>query len=128
MKAKHTLDELVTKRIKITPYDAAQLVFHLEEITQFYNKLKEENPKILKDPERFHSRLEIDFADFGSMHLWARTMVDRCDTIFKKAERGTIIIGENKNHPHLQYSEEEGLIETDVFGNKSKGDPIDVLL
>ena len=51
MKAKHSLDELVTKRIKITPADSAQLVFHLEEITKFYNILKEENPKVAKDPE-----------------------------------------------------------------------------
>lgn len=127
MKAKHTLDELVTKRIKITPYDAAQLVYHLEEITQFYNKLKAENPKILKDPERFHSRLEIDFADFGTMHLWARTMVDRCDTIQKKAEKGTTIIGKSKNHPQFQYSEEEGLVQINESG-KMKLDAIDVLL
>ena len=127
LKAKHTLDELVTKRIKITPYDAAQLVFHLEEITQFYNKLKAENPKILKAPERFHSRLEIDFADFGSMHLWARTMVDRCDTIQKKAEKGTIIIGESKNHPHFHYSDEEGLVQINECG-KMRIEAIDVLL
>ena len=128
MKAKHSLDELVTKRIKITSADSAQLVFHLEEITKFYNILKEENPKVAKDPEYFHSRMETDFADFGTMLTWARTMVDRCERILKKAENGAIIIGESKNYPHLQYSEEEGLIETDAYGNKHKGDPIDVML
>ena len=129
MKEKHPLDELVTKRIKLTPNEASDLVFYLETLSDFYEGLKKRYPKIAKDPAGFHSFIEVDFADFGSAHLWADTMVDRCGKIIKKAHKGTNIVGDSEGYKYLHYTEEDGLVLTDNNGKVyPHWDPIEPML
>ena len=117
MKEKHPLDELVTKRIKLTPNEASNLVFYLETLSDFYDDLKSRYPKIAKDPAAFHSFIEVDFAALGGACIWADTMVQCCEKIKKKAHKGTNIIGDCDDE-NMYYSEEEGLVVIDSEGKK----------
>ena len=128
MKEKHPLDELVTKRIKLTPKEASDLVFYLETFNELYEELKSRYPKIAKDPAAFHSFIEVDFAALGGACLWANTMVDQFEKIKKKAHKGTNIIGDCDDE-NMYYSEEEGLVVIDSDGKKhTHWSPIEPML
>jgi len=129
MAEKHPLDELVTKRIRLSPNEASNLVFNLDILCEFYDDLKKQYPKIAEDPAGFHSFIEVDFADFGRAHIWAETMVDCCEKIKQKAHNGKNIIGDSLGYKYLHYSEEDGLVETDNEGKQhSHWPPIEIML
>ena len=128
MAEKHPLEELVAKRIKLTPDEASHLVFYLETINDLYEDLKSRYPKIAKDSVAFHSFIEVDYIDLGRALLWAETMVDYCDKIKMKATNGKNIIGDSKNYPFVTYSKEEGLREIGADGTIYNADPIELML
>ena len=118
MSEKHPLDELVTKRIRLSPNEASNLVSYLDILSGFYEDLKRRYPKISKEPDSFHSFIEVDYIDLGRAHIWADTMVDRCEKIKAKAHKGKNIIGDSEGYKYLHYSKEDGLVLTDSDGKQ----------
>ena len=129
MQEKHPLEELVTKRIRLSPNEASSLVFYLDILSDFYEDLKKRYPKIAKEPSGFHSFIEVDYIDLGRALLWAETMIDRCEKIKTKAHKGKNIIGDSDGYKYLHYSEEDGLFQTDSDGKQyPHWSPIETML
>ncbi len=129
MAEKITLEELASKRIRLTPKEYSDLMFHLECCLEVYEKLKENNPQYTECMEEYDDSLrEIDYLDFGHLVLWGRTMMYYCNKIVRKAHARKNIIGDKKGRPFVTYSKEEGLRERYADGNIYEADPIELML
>ena len=129
MAEKITLEELTTKRIRLTPKEYSNLMFHLEMCLDVYEILKDNNPQYTECVEEYDESLrEIDYIDFGHLVLWGRTMMYYCNKIVRKAHACKNIIGNKKGYTFVSYSKEEGLRELGADGKIYEADPIELML
>lgn len=127
MKKKYTIDELVTKRIKLTENEVHNFVFHLETFSDMYKQLRRQYPKI-KEDDCFHDEIEMDFADLASLQLWGRTMMDNINKIIRKSYKGSNVVSRSKKYRKLRYSDKDGLQYKTPQGTWEKEDPLDVII
>lgn len=128
MAKKITLDELVTKRIRLSMIEYSNLMFHLEVCAGMYKKLRKNNPQYNKQDEYDDQYREIDYLDFGHLVLWGRTMMYNCNKIVRKAHACKNVIGNKKGYRHVFYSIDKGLQERAVNGTIYKADPIELMM
>lgn len=129
MAEKITLDELVTKRIRLTQKEYSELMFHLETCLNVYEILKNNNPHYDECSCEYDDEFrEIDYLDFGSLVIWGRTMMFNCNKIVRKAHAAQNIIGDKKGYPYVFYSKEEGLRERAADDTIYKADPIELMI
>ena len=130
MAEKISLEELMSKRIRLTKREYSDFMFHLKICSDMYKKLKRKNPKYDEHFFDYEDKArEIDFVDFGRLVTWGRTMMANCNKIVRKAHAGKNVVGEQKDNPHILYSKEEGLRERWLDGvTITKADPIELML
>ena len=128
MKGKITLDELVTKRIRLSMKEYSDLMFQLEVCADMYQKLRKNNPQYNKQDEYDDKLREMDYLDFGHLVLWGRTMMHNCNKIVRKAHAYKNVIGNKHGYRYIHYSKEEGLHERAADGKIFEADPIELML
>ena len=129
MAEKITLEELVSKRIRLTLLEYSNLMFHLETCLEVYEIFKKNNPKYEGSEEAYEDEYrEIDYLDFGHLVIWGRTMMHYCNKIVRKAHASKNIVGDKKGHPFVTYSKEEGLRELAADGKIYDAYPIELML
>jgi len=129
MAEKISLEELASKRIRLTPKEYSNLMFHLETCLEVYEIFKKNNPQYTESEEEYEDSLrEIDYLDFGHLVIWGRTMMYYCNKIARKAHACKNIISDKKGYTFVSYSKEEGLRELAADGKIYKADPIELML
>ncbi len=130
MAEKISLEELMSKRIRLSPEEYNEMMFHLRTCAEFYEILKRNNPKYDEDVHEYEDELrEVDYLDFGRFVTWGRTMMANCNKIVRKAHAGKNVVGEQKDNPQILYSKEEGLCERWLDGTTiTKADPYELML
>lgn len=129
MAEKISMEELASKRIRLTPKEYSDLMFHLERCVEAYEIFKDNNPKYIGCVDEYDDPLrEIDYIDFGRLVLWGRTMMFYCNKIVRKAHARKNIIGDKKGYPFVSYSKEEGLRELAADGKIYEADPFELML
>jgi len=128
MEEKITLEELVTKRIRLSMKEYSDLMFHLEVCVETYKKLRKINPQYNKQDEYDDKYRKMDYLDFGHLVLWGRTMMYCCNKIVRKAHARKNIVGDKKGYTFVTYSKEEGLRQRAADGKIYDADPIELML
>jgi hypothetical protein len=109
------VDELVTKRIRLTPQEAQYFMFTLHELVEVYNALLEMNPWFdleSEDPKKTTIR-DIDFVDIGHIWIWGDALMHYCHRAINRAAKKKNIIGSGRISEFYTYTEDEGLVYDD---------------
>ena len=109
------VDELVTKRIRLTPQEAQYFMFTLHELVEVYNGLLEMNPWFdleSEDPKKTIVR-DVDFVDIGTIWVWGDTLMHYCHRAINRAAKKKNIIGVSRISEFYTYTEDEGLVYDD---------------
>lgn len=126
---KHPLEELVTKRVRLTQKEYSEIMFYLEIMVDLYNTMKEDNPNYEECSEEYPDEVrEVDLRDMGRADGWGRSLIDTFKKVKRKAHAGKNIVGDSKHYPYVTYSKEEGLRERAADGKIYKADPYELML
>ncbi len=129
MEEKISIEELASKRIRLTQKEYSDLMFYLERCLDAYETLKENIPNYEGCNEIYEDQFrEIDYIDFGRLVLWGRTMMCNCNKIVRKAHACKNIVGDKKGYPFVSYSKEEGLRELASDGKIYEADPFELMM
>lgn len=125
------IDELVIKRIRLTPMEAHNFMFDLQQVVGVYNKLLKDNPWFdleSGDPKTCVIR-DIDFVDIGTIWLWGDTLMHYCHRAVNRAAKKKNIIGDSEISKYYTFTEDDGLVYDDGKGKRFTHYPgIDLLL
>lgn len=125
----HPLEELVTKRVRLTQKEYSEIMFYLEIMVDLYNTMKEDNPQYDECSCEYPDEVrEVDFRDMGRAEGWGRGLIATFKKVTRKAHAGKNIVGDSKHSPYVTYSKEEGLRERCVDGTIVKADPYELML
>lgn len=112
------LDEIVTKRVRLTPKEAHNFMFDLQQVVDVYNKLLEENPWFDLESGDIKTCVirDIDFVDLGTIWLWGETLMYYCRRAVSRAAKKKNIIGDGAISEYYTFTEDEGLVYDDGKG------------
>lgn len=130
MAEKISLEELVTKRIRLTTDEYMRLMNSLEEVRWFYRQMIDNNPQyeFESDTDYADDLREVDFLDLARFLEYAPDIIKIGKQLSAKAKEGKNIIGDSIDYPYIFYSKEEGLRERTADGRIVKADPYELML
>lgn len=130
MAEKISLEELVTKRIRLTTDEYMRLMNSLEEVRWFYRQMIDNNPQyeFESDTDYADDLREVDYLDLVRFLEYAPDIIKIGKQLSAKAKEGKNIIGDSIDYPYIFYSKEEGLRERTADGRIVKADPYELML
>ena len=129
MAKQHPLEELVTKRVRLTQKEYSDIMFYLEIMVDLYQTMKDDNSQYDTCDSKYPTELrEVDFRDLGRVEGWGHKLMDTFEKIISKAHAGKNIVGDSKCYPEVTYTANEGLREIDANGKIHNADPYELML